>query len=148
MKSYEPLRLAAEDAGDLPALSAMLQDAVAKVGDFAHLPQERRFAFVANRFLWEDAAKRKRGPYGRVRTGVHFDDVLAVRAKAVRMDAKDAVVSVLAVRFEPGEDGAGTVTLDLAGGGAIALDVECLNVRLSDLTDPWAARGKPEHPED
>ncbi len=147
MKSYEPLRLAAEDENDLQVMSAVLQDAVAKVGDFAHLPAERRFAFVANRFLWEDAATRKRGPFGRVRAGVHFDDVLSVKAKAVRMDAGEAVVSILAVQFEPGEDGTGTVTLELSGGGAIALEVECLNAKLADLTEPWAARAKPQHPE-
>ena len=148
MKRYTPLRLSAEDADDLQVVSAVLQDAVAKVGDMAFSPKERRFAFVANRFLWEDAANRKRGPYGRVRAGVHFEDVGRVRSRAVRMDAKEAVVSILALRFEPGEDGTGEVVIELSGGGAISLEVECLNARLSDLSEPWTALGKPEHPDD
>jgi len=145
MKAYKPLRLAAADADDLAVMSAVLQDAVAKVGDMAYAPAERRFAFVANRFLWEDATVRTRGPFGRTRVGVHFEDVLGVKTKAVRLGAKEAVVSILAVRFEPGDDGAGAVTLDLAGGGAVALDVESVNAWLRDLSEPWIARAKPEH---
>jgi hypothetical protein len=145
LADYRPLRLLVEDAEDLKILSAMLQDAVAKIGDFAHLPRERRFAFVANRFVWECAADRKRGPFARVRAGCHFDDVLSVRQTNLRPGAKDGVVELLAIRFEPAADGAGAVVLDFAGGGAIRLEVESLNAQLADISAPWAARLKPEH---
>jgi hypothetical protein len=145
LSNYRPLRLMIEDAEDLKILSAMMQDAVAKIGDFAHLPAERRFAFVANRFVWECAPDRKRGPFARVRAGCHFDDVLSVRQSNLRVDAKDGVVELLAIRFEPGEDGAGAVSLDFAGGGALRLEVESLNAQLADLSAPWAARLKPDH---
>lgn len=140
LEGYKPLRLVAADAEDLIALSAVLQDAVAKVGDFAHLPRERRFAFVANRFVWEAA-----GGKARVRTGCHFDDVTAVRQMNLRLDAKGAVVEILAVRFSPGADGAGAVTIDFSGGGAIRLEVESVNAQLSDISAPWPTRLKPEH---
>lgn len=145
LKDYRPLRLMVEDAEDLGVLSTVLQDAIAKVGDFAHLPKQHRFAFVANRFVWETASDRKRGPFARVRAGCHFDDVISVRAMNLRLDAKDAVLNLLAVRFAPREDGAGTVTLDFAGGGAIRLDVESINAQLADISAPWLTQARPEH---
>lgn len=147
LKDYKPLRLMVEDADDLKVLSIVLQDAIAKIGDFAHLPKQRRFAFVANRFVWEDAADKRRGPFARVRAGCHFDDVLSVRQMNLRPDAKAGVVDLLAIRFDPAADGAGAVILDFAGGGAIRLEVESLNAQLADISEPWLARAKPEHGE-
>jgi hypothetical protein len=140
LDGYKPLRLVAADADDLTALSAVLQDAVGKIGDFAYVPRDRRFAFVVNRFLWEAASGK-----ARVRAGCHFDDVRAVKQTNLRLDAKDAVVEILAVRFSPDEDGSGVVTIDLAGGGAIRLDVESVNAQLADISAPWPTRMRPEH---
>lgn len=145
LKDYKPLRLMAGDAEDLDVLSACLQDAVAKLGDFAYLPEERRFAFVANRFVWECAANRKTGPFARVRAGAHFDDVKSAKFQHLKSNAKDAVVELLSIRFEPGVDGAGAVILDFAGGGAVLLEVESINAFMSDMSDPWRTRAKPKH---
>ena len=145
LKDYKPLRLMAGDEDDLKVLSAVLQDAVAKLGDFAFLPGERRFAFVANRFVWECAGKSRAGPFARVRAGAHFDDVKSVKFQNLKTGAKDAVVEFLAARFEPGEDGAGVIVLDFAGGGAVRLEVESVNAFLSDISEPWGARAKPKH---
>ncbi|WP_422021432.1 DUF2948 family protein [Pyruvatibacter mobilis] len=144
------LRLRIEDQDDLNVVSAHLQDAVTTVGDFAYEPKRRRFACVVNRFAWETEGTARLGlrRHFRVRAGLHFDDVLAVRSQNIRQDAKDAIVSLLAVRFEPSatpEDPAGTITLDFAGGGTIALDVECLEGHLTDITGPWETRHKPAH---
>ena len=145
LADYRPLRLMAEDAEDLKVMSTVLQDAVARIGDFAHAPEKRRFAFVANRFVWECAPDRKSGPFARVRSGCHFEDVLAVRQTNLRIDAKDGVVELLAIRFDPTTEGAGAVTLDFAGGGAIRLDVDSVNAFLADIGSPWPARSRPEH---
>ncbi len=145
--AYSPLRLKAEDATDLQAISTYLQDAIAKVGDFTWLPDQRRFAFVANRFVWETAASRTHGPFERVRAGAHFDDVLAVQRLHLRSEPKDAIVELLALRFEPGPDGTGVIVLDFSGGGAIRLDVETINARVMDISAPWRTRSKPQHTE-
>ncbi len=147
LKDYKPLRLMAGDGEDLAIISAVLQDAVAKLGDFAYLPEQRRFAFVANRFCWECAADRRHGPFARVRAGVHFDDVKSVKFQNLRSDARDAVVELLAIRFEETEDGTGAIMLDFSGGGAVRLEVESVNAYLSDMSDPWRTRAKPEHEE-
>ena len=145
LKDYTPLRLMAGDEQDLVALSAVLQDAVAKLGDFAFLPSERRFVFVANRFCWECATDRRHGPFARVRAGIHFDDVKSAQFQHLRTDAKDAVVELLSIRFDAGEDGTGEIIFDFAGGGAVRLEVESVNAYISDISEPWRTRAKPEH---
>ena len=147
LADYKSLRLMAGDAEDLGVISAVLQDAVGKLGDFTFLPAERRFVLVMNRFVWECAGERRHGPFARVRTGVHFDDVKGAQFHNLRTDAKDAVVELLALRFEAGEDGTGVIVLDFAGGGAVRLDVESINAYLSDISEPWRTRAKPEHKE-
>ncbi len=135
------LKLAAADAEDLQILSARLQDAVGQLKNFIWLPKKRRFAAVVNRLQWEAGGKT------RVRAGLHFDGVLKVQSHKVKLGAGDAVVSLLALRFEPNgsEDPGGAIEIVLAGGGAIRLTVECIDAELSDMTDAWAARGKPDH---
>ena len=137
------LKLAAADAEDLELLSARMQDAAAKLKDFAWLPKQRRFVGLFNRFRWEDG----KGTGTRVRAALRFDGVSKVQSAHVKQGAPDAVVSLLAVRFTPKADGdpAGVIELVLAGGGAIRLDVECIDAELADLTGPWAARARPDH---
>ena len=141
--------LAAQDAEDLEVISARLQDAVAKVGDLKYLPTKRRFVAVFNRFQWENG---KQGNL-RIRAGLHFDGVLAVKSKNIKMGAPGAVLSLLAIRFTPAGEGlsenpAGKVELTFSGGGVMLLEVECLEAALGDLTGPWAARGRPSHEEE
>ncbi|MEM6415877.1 MAG: DUF2948 family protein [Pseudomonadota bacterium] len=142
---YSPLRLMAADAEDLTVLSSVLQDGISKVGDFAYLPNQRRFAFVVNRFVWECAVDRQSGPFARVRSGVHFDDVVSAQHINIRTDVKDAVIDILAISFEEGEEGSGVVTIELAAGGSVRLGVDSINAQLSDLTAPWPVRSKPDH---
>lgn len=140
------LKLAAADAEDLQVLSARLQDAVLKLGNVSWQPRKRRFAAVLNRLQWESGGKT------RVRAGLHFDGVLKVQSQNVKLGADEAVVSLLAVRFEPnspevggGEDPGGVIELVLAGGGAFRLTVECVDAQLMDMTSAWTSRGRPDH---
>lgn len=140
------LKLAAADAEDLEILSARLQDAVGQLKNFTWLPKKRRFAAVVNRLQWEAGGKT------RVRAGLHFDGVLKVQSQKVKLGAGDAVVSLLALRFEPAGtkenqegDPGGIIEIVLAGGGAIRLTVECIDAALADMTGSWAARGVPDH---
>lgn len=107
------MALVAADSDDLQAVSALLQDAVLKIGDAAYLEAERRFAFVTNRYVWE-VPKAFFGRGQRVRTGVHFDDVISVKTKNLRLDAKDAVVEILNTEYKGDEDG-GEITINLSG---------------------------------
>lgn len=147
-----PLRLRAESAEDLGVVSALLQDAVAQTGEMAWARRRRRFTLLLNRFRWEDAeaARRQGRPFERVQSLLVIDDVLSARSDGVDPADKSLVLELLSVGFAPGEDGGGTVRLVFAGDGEIALDVECLELTLTDVTRPYEAPSgqAPRHPDD
>lgn len=136
-----PLRLIAQDGEDLGIISALVQDAVLPVTEIRYDARRRRFAAMLNRFRWEDraAAEQVGRAYERVRSVLVVEDVRKVQSFGFDRADKDLVLSLLSMSFEAGEDGTGRLTLVLAGDGAIALDVEALEVRLDDVTRPYRA---------
>ncbi len=146
-----PLRLLAQDVADLEIVSALTQDAVFPATQMRWQKAQRRFVLLLNRFRWEDvvAAAHRRRPVERVQTLLVIEDVQAVQVQGLTQDDKDMVLSLLALDFEAGEDGMGRLLLTLAGDGAIALEVETLNLTLKDVTQPYLApsRKTPRHPE-
>ena len=142
-----PLRIAAAAEDDLQVVSALMQDAVGTVREISWMPRRRRFVVLVNRFRWEDqeAAGRQKRPSERVRCALVVDGALKVRGRGIDPRDPETVFSMLAIAFEPGEDAAGTLTLQLAGDGDLALDVECIDLRLVDLTKSWVAKGAPSH---
>lgn len=142
-----PLRLRAETAEDLPVLAALAQDAVGRMADAAWLRRKRRFVAVLNRFRWEDAtaADRGRRPFERVRAALVIENAMAVRARGVSPTTRDQVFNLLDIAFAPGEDGAGKLRLTLSGDAEIEIDVEALDLALSDLSRPWEAKAAPRH---
>lgn len=140
-----PLNLVARDEDDLAVISALVQDAVLTSGDIRYTKSKRRFALLINRFRWEEAVKSPE----RARCLLVFDDVTIVQGQGVDSKDPDLVLSLLALGFAPGEDGTGVVTLTFAGDGALALDVEALEVSLKDVTRPYLAPSRltPKHPE-
>jgi hypothetical protein len=145
-----PLRLLAETPEDLAVISALVQDAVAQTPDTAWMPRRRRFTALVNRFRWEDAdaARRQDRPVERVRALLSVENALKVRASGIDPRDRDLVAVLLALGFEPGEEGTGTLRLFFSGDGEIAVEVEALEVTLTDVTQPYrAASGKtPSHP--
>lgn len=137
----EPLRLVAQDAEDLKVISTLVQDAVLPVTELKYDAKRRRFALLLNRFRWEDRqeAERVGRAYERVRSVLVVEDVLKVQSFGFDRTDKDLVLSLLSLDFAPDTDGAGRLTLTLAGDGAIALGVEALEIRLDDVTRPYRA---------
>lgn len=136
-----PLRLRAFDAEDLSVISALCQDAVFPASEMVWTPRQRRFAVLLNRFRWEDreAAERRGRPVERVQAVLAIEDVGKVRTQGLDRRDPDLVLSLLSLAWEPGEDGTGRVVLTLAGDGAIAAEVEALEVSLRDVTRPYQA---------
>lgn len=138
------LKLMAEDAADLEIIGAAVQDALVRVGEISVDKKARRFTAMINRFRWESAGER--GPYERVRAALSFDGVMGVKSKRVRQDIADALASVLSVTFEAdSEPPSGTVRILLAGGGEIAVQVECLDAVLVDIGPVWPTPRRPDH---
>jgi hypothetical protein len=146
--AMEPLKLIALDEEDLSVVSSLLQDAVLRVADMTYMPSQKRFAAVLNRFEWENAPKDGNKDYRRRRSALRFDRVFGARLKNVKPSASERVLSLLAVRFEPGEPPLGKVTLTFSGDASIQLQVECIEAELRDLGPEWRTRFKPAHPGD
>lgn len=146
----KPLKLIALDVEDLSVISTLAQDAVFPITEMSWQPARRRFGLLINRVRWEDVDKAARGrrPVERVQSVLAVSDVQKVQSQGVDRGEKDLVLSLLSISFEPGEDGGGRVIFTLAGDGAIALDVEALDIVLQDVTRPYAAPAKraPRHP--
>lgn len=138
------LKLMAEDAADLDIISAAAQDAVLRMGDVTIDRKQRRFAVLINRFRWETADEKQ--TFERVRAALSFEGVLGVKSRRVRPDTPESVASLLSIGFIPDEEPpGGIVRLMLAGGGEIALEVECLDALLLDLGQGWRTPRKPDH---
>lgn len=139
MAGPQPLQLLAEDEEDLAVISAALQDAVAKVGDISYEAKARRLTIAFNRFRWE-AGQRQR-----VRSALQLGGVLSVQARKIRRDARDAIVELLTIGFEPGEAPGGVLTLSFAGGGDLRAEIECVDAVLADVSEPWPTPRAPAH---
>lgn len=144
-----PLRLIAAGAEDVQVLSSLVQDAVFQAAEMRFDRKARRFAILLNRFRWEDqeAARKAGRPFERVRSLLVAEDVQSARTQGLDPRDKDTILSLLSVSFVPGADGTGRLTFVLAGDGAIALEVEALELRLDDVTKPYLApsRKAPDH---
>jgi len=145
----QPLRLKAQDADDLKIISTLIQDAVLPLKETSWQPEANRFGLLLNRFRWEDKTQAERGnrDYERVQAVMVVDNVLNVSSMGVDKSDKDQIISILSVDFKAGTDGEGQLVFTLAGDGALALDVECLEVTLKDVTKPYKAVSKsaPSH---
>lgn len=142
-----PVALRALDAEDLRVISTLVQDAVFPVTEMTWDRPRRRFALLVNRFRWEQAGGPERPE--RVQSVLVIEDALAVASTGLDRADPDLVLSLLALDWAAGEDGTGRITLLLAGDGAIAVDVEALEVTLRDVTKPYVAPSgrAPRHPD-
>lgn len=139
------LKLLALDTEDLEVISTHVQDAVIRVADMGYARADRRFAVLMNRFDWAGKPDHRRDRGKRKRAAMHFDAVQSVSTSGFDPNARDGVLELLAVTFNPTDGPAGIVELSFAGGGTVRLSVECLEARLSDLGATWAASAKPTH---
>jgi hypothetical protein len=145
--STGPLKLVALDPDDLKILSAHLQDAVIRLADMVYMPADRHFAAILSRFDWLAAENEdgKQSNLRRCRCALRFDKVKRAQVQNIRLGDRFAVVELLAVTFDELAVPAGYITLHFAGGGAVRLEVECIEAELHDVGEAWRASCKPEH---
>ncbi|RWO74387.1 MAG: DUF2948 family protein [Mesorhizobium sp.] len=139
------LKLIALDDQDLSIVSAHVQDAVLKVSDLEFLPAAKRFLLTMNRFVWEAKSGLFRQHNERRQAVLHFDRVLGAKTSGIDRDKPAEILSLLAISFIEISKPAGIVELIFSGGGAIMLDVECIEARLADIGGAWEATSRPIH---
>jgi hypothetical protein len=140
------MKLVALDRDDIEVVSTHVQDSVVKVSDIMWRPREKRLVVALGRFDWEAAGCSDRS-YKRRLSALRFDRVLACKCRNVSPKNKDEVLNLLAVEFAETTAPSGIVTLFFSGGGALRLEVECLECELADLGPTWTTVRCPAHPD-
>ena len=147
----EELKLVALDKDDIEVVSAHVQDALVRGADIFWQPREHRFVMALKRFDWTNAVDvggitgGNSADYRRCSTALRFERVNACKYRNLDQARKDATLNLLAVEFAERNGPAGTITLTFSGGGAIRLDVECLEAELADLGEVYSATLCPDH---
>jgi hypothetical protein len=132
MPAPEQLRLVALDADDLSVISAHVQDARVQASDIVWRQDEKRLVVGMNRLDWEQTLSGGTAPR-RLLAALRFDRVLACKSRNIDLEQLDAVLELVGIEFHPGEAPAGSALLLFNHGGALRLDVECLECELTDL---------------
>jgi len=166
-----PLKLRAEDEGDVDVLAAHLQDAIVPTRDIGYVPDKRQLVMVVNRFMWEhagaagiaeggahgDAAEPGGGaawrgeaatetteapaPYLRTNCGLRIREVAGVQSR--RLDLTGGGDRLLELlSLRPDPEG---LVLHFAGGAAIRVQTSRISILLEDLGSPWPTARRPRH---
>jgi len=135
----DQLKLFALDADDLSVISAHVQDARVQTSDIVWRQDEMRLVVGMNRLDWEQTLSGGTRPR-RLIAALRFDRVLACKSRNIDLERPEAVLELVGIEFHPGEPPGGSALLLFAHGGALRLDVECLECELTDLgTDDLGA---------
>ncbi|QQO37889.1 DUF2948 family protein [Bradyrhizobium diazoefficiens] len=131
-----PLKLIALDADDLAVISTQVQDARVQSSDIIWRQGEKRLVVGMSRLDWEQTLAGEAEPR-RLVSALRFDRVLACKSRNIDLATPEAVLDLVGIEFHPrdgrDEEPSGSALLLFAQGGAIRLDVECLECELTDL---------------
>ena len=126
------LKLIALDADDLAVISAHVQDARVNVADIIWRQGEKRLVIGMNRLDWEQTLEGKTSPR-RLIAALRFDRVLSCKSRNIDMVAPEARLELVGIEFHADDAPSGSAVLLFSHGGALRLDVECLECELTDL---------------
>jgi Protein of unknown function (DUF2948) len=127
------LTLIGQDDDDLPAISALLQDATLRTVDVGVDKRVRRLVLLVNRYRWEAATP------SRVRSALRIDTIVAVQRQNWP-EAPDAVLNLLSLTHADG-----WLNLTFAAGAALRARVEVIELVLEDIAAPWPTAHIPQH---
>src|SRR5262245_49912998 len=127
-----PLKLIALDADDLAVISAHVQDARVQTSDIIWRQGEKRLVVGLNRLDWEQTLAGETSPR-RLIPSRRSDRVLSCNSRNIDAKAAEALLELVGIEFCPGEAPGGCALLLFSNGGALRLDVECLECELTDL---------------
>jgi hypothetical protein len=126
-------------------MATCLHDALIPVGDIAWLKSKKEFALVFNRFMWEASEEvLDNSPiYFRTHTLLKIENVINVQSRSLNLQNRSEILSMLSLKaFDGGVD------LLFSEDKAIRVQVEKLNLVLTDMGQPWPTRWQPNHPKE
>ena len=120
------LLLLAQEADEVPLISALVQDAILRPADVAYDRRARRLVLLLDRYRWEANDRTRVQLRGWTDFGAH--------------DPGITILELLAFIIE--DD---VLTIAFAAGPTLRVSTECVDIILEDLSPPWRATRKPEH---
>lgn len=126
------LKLIALDADDLAVISTHVQDAHVHASDIIWSRNEKRLVIGMNRLDWEQTLSGMTEPR-RLVAALRFERVLACKSRRIDLSRADTTLELIGIEFHANEPPGGCAILMFADGGALRLDVECLECQLTDL---------------
>src|SRR3981081_1475876 len=85
-----------------------------------------------NRLDWEQTLAGETASR-RLIAALRFDRVLACKSRNIDLEAPETALELVGIEFHPGAAPGGSAVLLFSQGGALRLDVECLECELTDL---------------
>ena len=151
MSDIKALKLRAEDDEDLAIIAACLHGAISCLNQMAYDREARRFAAILVRPLWESAVETAASEptavteasaefstlpdlpgLKRMRAGLHFDHVNAVRYRRLDRHTPHTLLHLISIISAPLSERFGII-LSFQGGGDVFLEVDQLSGHLRDL---------------
>jgi len=126
------LKLIALDADDLAVISAHVQDARVQTSDIIWRQDEKRLVIGMSRLDWEQTLSGETAPR-RLIAALRFDRVLSCKSRNIDLTAAETALELVGIEFHPNDEPSGSALLHFSHGGALRLDLECLECELTDL---------------
>ena len=139
------LKLIGKNQDDLKVISAYLQDSIVAVNNIVFLKQNRTFVMIVNRFMWEDIEKGVFRENKRIRCAVKFEEVFKVKSKNINQKNKNKPLECLAIRCSLSSDSFYEIRIFFAGGSAITVFSEIIDLTMHDLGKSWNVKHVPKH---
>src|SRR5882757_7228971 len=127
-----PLKLIALDPDDLAVISAHVQEAQVQASDILWRQDQMRLVVGMSRLDWEQTLSGETASR-RLIAALRFDRVLSCKSRNIDLAAAETALELVGIEFYPGDEPGGSAVLHFSHGGALRLDLECLECELTDL---------------
>ncbi len=140
------LKIKATDDEDLEVFAAVLQDAPMPLAEVTFLEEERRFAALFHRYLYENVQETTGGDdLQQIDCALVLDGVSSAQAWDIGGLGGRGQVELMTIVSEDIQGGGVSITLVFHGGGHIRLDADAVQGRLADMGEPTKATRRPRH---
>ena len=139
------LKLIVRNREDLKVISAYSQDSVVAIKDITFLKKNRIFIMIINRFMWEDIERGINRQSKRIRCALKFEGILKVKSKKINQKNKNKRLECLAIKCNQILNKNYEIIFFFAGGAAITLISESIEVVMHDLGVSWNVKHIPKH---
>ena len=138
-ENYKKLSLIAQNEEDLVVISTLCQDSIIKIANIKWAKKSKRFYLLINRFCWElnDLSKKKSSNMLRINSLMSFNSVLSVKSAGIQQNNHSDITSLLTINYNFFNFEKQAIDLIFSGNSQISLNIECIDVFLKDISEPF-----------